>query len=63
MTQPLRNSAGVIVGACDSGFDIFGRRPWRPRERPAAVAVDRDPTVEIDLPRMQSVIPGYTRLR
>ncbi len=66
MTRPLLDKSGRIVGACDEGlpFNALGRRPWRPRARPAAVAVDRAPImadidVEID---MQSAIPGYGRL-
>ncbi len=66
MTQPLRDSAGKVVGACDEGipmFDRLGRRPWRPRARPAPrVAADREITVEIDGPTMASQIKGYNRL-
>lgn len=65
MSQPLRNSRGVIVGACDSGipmFDRLGRRPWRPRSRPAAADahVEVEPLRTVDL---ATIIRGYTRLR
>jgi hypothetical protein len=61
----LRNAQGVVIGACDSvPFDRLGRRPWRHRERPAPQAATvTDTNVEIDGPRMQDVIKGYTRLK
>jgi hypothetical protein len=69
MTRPLRNSAGVIVGSCDSGlsmyegFDRLGRRPYRPRARPAGPRVAADINIEIDGPTMASQIKNYSRLR
>ena len=62
----LRDSAGKVIGACDAGFDILGRRPWRPRARPAVAAdkkLSTDINVEIDAPRMRDALAGYTRLR
>jgi hypothetical protein len=67
MSRALLDKSGRVVGACDSGFDRLGRRPWQPRTRPAQrVAVDRAPidiNVEIPGPTMADTIPGYTRLR
>lgn len=63
--MPLLDKLGRVVGAfdgCHDGFDILGRRVFRPRSRPAAprarAAVDATPA-----PRMQDVLKGYTRLR
>ncbi len=61
----LRNSAGVVVGACDS-IPMFeqGVRQWGPWSRaqrtPTAAA---DINVEIDAPKMQDALgPWYKRL-
>jgi hypothetical protein len=62
----LKNSSGKVVGACDSGlpFDIHGRRPFRPRARPASRAQSAaDTTVEATWPKMQDVLKGYARLK
>jgi hypothetical protein len=68
VNQPLRNSAGKVIGSCDSmPFDILGRRKYQPRARPAPrvrpVVAAADTNVEIDAPRMQDVLRGYGRLK
>jgi len=67
--MPLLDKSGRVIGAfdgCNDGFDILGRRAYRPRARPAprtrpAAAADRE--VTIDAPKMQDMLSGYKRLR
>lgn len=61
MSHALRDSAGKVIGACDSlPFDILGRRPWRPRARSAADTAATDIEITIE---MADIIPNYRRLK
>ena len=65
MSRALRNKDGIVIGACDSlplEFDRNGRRPWRPRARPAADRIEVDITIDSAGPQMADFIKGYTRL-